>query len=98
MLLATLPYNRRGEQLDGSLFPEDRPERVRVWNALLRDVAARHPEVSVIDLGRRITPEGRFTWTAGGYMMRTDGLHLSSDGVRLWLAPWLFARLLAAVT
>ena len=97
VLLATLPYNRRGEQLDGSLFPEDRPERVRAWNALLRDVAARHPGVSVIDLGRRITPESRFTWTAGGYMMRTDGLHLSPDGARAWLAPWLFARLLAAV-
>jgi hypothetical protein len=96
VLLATLPYNRRGEQLDGSLFPEDRPERVEAWNRIVRDVAASRPRVSVIELGERITPEGRFTWTAGGYTMRTDGLHLSSDGVRGWVAPWLFPRLLAA--
>jgi peptidoglycan/LPS O-acetylase OafA/YrhL len=96
VLLATLPYNRRGEQLDGSLFPEDRPERVEAWNRIVRDVASSQPRVSVIELGERITPEGRFTWTAGGYTMRTDGLHLSPDGVRGWIAPWLFPRLLAA--
>ena len=43
VVLATEPYNRRGEQLDGSLYPEDEPERVTAWNALLRDVAADHP-------------------------------------------------------
>ena len=28
VMLATEPYNRRGEQADGSLFPEDNPVRV----------------------------------------------------------------------
>jgi hypothetical protein len=28
--------------------------------------------------------------------MRTDGLHLTPDGVRAWIAPWLFRRLIAA--
>ena len=53
VLLATAPYNRRGEQLDGSLFPEDHPERVTAWNALLRDVAADHRDVGVVDFGAR---------------------------------------------
>jgi hypothetical protein len=95
VVLATQPYNRRGEQADGSLFPEDNPDRVRDWNELLRDVAARNEGVAVAELGRRVTPGTTFTWTAGGYLMRTDGVHLASDGVRHRIAPWLFRQLLA---
>jgi hypothetical protein len=96
VLLGTEPYNRRGEQADGSLFPEDRPERVTAWNKLLRRVAATHPHVEVLDVGGRISPDGSFSWTAGGMQMRTDGLHLAPEGVTGWVAPWLFPRLLAA--
>ena len=96
VVLATAPYNRRHEMPDGGLYPEDRPGRVTHWNALLRDFATAHPAVKVVDLGRRVCPDGRFTWTAGGVRIRTDGLHLSPDGVREWIAPWLFPRLLAA--
>jgi hypothetical protein len=93
VVLATLPYNRRGERPDGGLFPEDEPARVTAWNRLLRQVAARHPGVAVLDIGHRITPENKYTATAGGYAMRTDGLHLAPDGVRSWVAPWLYPRL-----
>ncbi len=93
VVLATLPYNRRGERPDGGLFPEDQPGRVTAWNRLLRDVAGHHRGVGVLDLGHRITPEDRYTDTAGGYRMRTDGLHLAPDGVRNWVAPWLYPRL-----
>ena len=95
VVLATQPYNRRGEQADGSLFPEDNPARVREWNELLRDVAARNPGVVVAEFGHRVTPGTSFTWTAGGFQMRTDGVHLASDGVRHRIAPWLFRRLTA---
>ncbi len=97
VLLATEPYNRRGEQLDGSLFPEDQPERVAAWNQLLRSVANSHPNVGVIELGQRVSPEGRFTWTAGGYQVRSDGLHLTPSGVEGWIAPWLLPQLIDAV-
>ena len=93
VVLATLPYNRRGERPDGGLFPEDEPARVTAWNRLLREVAADHPGVAVLDIGHRITPGNRYTATAGGYTMRTDGLHLAPDGVRHWVAPWLYPRL-----
>ena len=87
VLLATEPYNRRGEQLDGSLYPEDEPERVTDWNQLLRSVASGHPDVEVIEFGERVSPEGRFSWTAGGYQVRSDGLHLTPSGVQGWIAP-----------
>ena len=97
VLLATEPYNRRGERLDGSLYPEDEPERVTAWNKLLLSVASRHPTVKVIDFGERVSPGGRFTWTAGGYQIRSDGLHLTPSGVQGWIAPWLLPQLIGAV-
>lgn len=96
VLLATEPYNRRGEQLDGSLFPEDLPERVTRWNAIVQEVAAAHPRVGVLHFGARVSPEGRYTSTAGGVQIRADGLHLAPEGVQRWIAPWLFIRLLRA--
>jgi peptidoglycan/LPS O-acetylase OafA/YrhL len=98
VLLATEPYNRRGERLDGGLFPEDEPERVTAWNTLLRDVASDHRRVRVVELGERLTPDGEFTWTAGGTQVRSDGVHLTPSGVHDWIAPWLVPQLMAAVT
>ncbi len=97
VVLATEPYNRRGERLDGSLFPEDEPERVKAWNALLRDVAADHHRVQVVELGKRLSPDDEFTWTAGGMQVRSDGVHLTPSGVQRWIAPWLVPQLIAAV-
>jgi peptidoglycan/LPS O-acetylase OafA/YrhL len=97
VLLATEPYNRRWEQLDGSLYPEDEPPRVTAWNELLRDVARDHPGVRVVELGERISPGGRFTWDVGGYQVRSDGLHLTPSGVQGWIAPWLLPQLVDAL-
>jgi peptidoglycan/LPS O-acetylase OafA/YrhL len=96
VVLATEPYNRRGEQPDGSLYPEDQPQRVTAWNRLLRSVAAVYPEVRVIDFGARVSPDGRFTNDAGGVRVRSDGVHLTPAGVQRWIAPWLVPRLLSA--
>ena len=96
VVLGTEPYNRRGEQLDGSPFPEDEPARVTAWNDLVHEVAAEHPDVDVLDFGARVSPEGRFSWTAGGIQVRSDGLHLTPSGVQGWIAPWLLPRLRTA--
>jgi peptidoglycan/LPS O-acetylase OafA/YrhL len=96
VVLATEPYCLRGEQLDGSLFPEDQPQRVTDWNRVLRSVAAAHPDVRVVEFGARVTPGSAFTMTAGGVRLRTDGVHLTRKGVESWIAPWLVPQLLAA--
>lgn len=98
VVLATSPYNRRGEQFDGSLYPEDEPDRVTAWNTLLHDVAAENPDVRVLDFGARVSPDGHFTWTAGGIQVRSDGLHLTPTGVQDWIAPWLLPQLRTAVS
>jgi hypothetical protein len=92
--LLTAPYTRRWERPDGSLYPEDEPKRVDAWNRLLRRVAARYPDtVTIIDLNRRVCPEGEFTWSIDGLRIRSDGLHFTPEGVQEWIAPWLMPQL-----
>jgi peptidoglycan/LPS O-acetylase OafA/YrhL len=92
VVVATEPYNQGGEKPDGSLYPEDNPIRVTVWNRLLRAVVALHPGTQVLDLNRKLCPNGTFTWTVDGVQVRSDGVHLTPQGVR-WLAPWLVREL-----
>jgi peptidoglycan/LPS O-acetylase OafA/YrhL len=91
-VLLTAPYTRRAERPDGGLWPEDQPQRADSWNALLRAAAERHGAV-VIDLNRRVCPDGEFTWRAGGVRIRSDGLHFTPEGVRRYIAPWLLPQL-----
>ncbi|MFC3383609.1 acyltransferase family protein [Couchioplanes azureus] len=91
-VLLTAPYTRRAERPDGGLWPEDQPQRVDAWNALLKDAARRHG-AAVLDLNRRVCPDGEFTWRAGGVRVRGDGLHFTPDGVRRHIAPWLLPHL-----
>jgi peptidoglycan/LPS O-acetylase OafA/YrhL len=92
VVVATEPYNRGGEQPDGSLYPEDNPIRVTDWNRLLRTVVAAHPGTWVLDLSRKLCPNGTFTRTVDGVQVRSDGVHLTQEGVQ-WLAPWLTREL-----
>jgi lysophospholipase L1-like esterase len=88
VVVTTAPYNRRGEQADGSLYPEDEPDRADDWNALLRTVAKRHPNVTVLDLNDKLGPNGRYTTKVDGIRMRMDGVHPTPEAVK-WLTPWL---------
>lgn len=85
---------RRGEQPDGSLYPEDHPERVTTWNDLRSQAVRRRPGARLIDFGSKLCGDGRFTWDVGGITVRSDGVHLTPNGVR-WLTPWLTAQLRA---
>ena len=91
VVLFTTPYYRRGIQRDGSLFPEDDPARVDAMNAIIRRVGARLGAV-VVDVGARLSPEGRYTRDVDGVRVRSDGVHLTRDAGGL-LAPWLFPQL-----
>jgi hypothetical protein len=88
VVVTTAPYNRRGERADGSLYPEDQPSRVRTWNSMLRDVAAKRPNVSVLDFNAKLNPGGGYTARVDGIRMRSDGVHPTAEAVE-WLTPWL---------
>ncbi|MEV0136254.1 acyltransferase family protein [Dactylosporangium sp. NPDC050688] len=97
--LLTAPYTRRQERPDGGLWPEDTQARADAWNRLLTEVAAAHPSRPVVlDLNRVLCPDGAFTWQVGGVRVRSDGLHLTPDGVRRVVAPWLAPQLLRLAT
>jgi SGNH domain (fused to AT3 domains) len=94
VVVLTSPYNKRYERPNGGLYDEDLPERVDAWNKLLHQAAAKHDErTTVIDLNRRVCPDGEFTFTIDRIRIRSDGLHFSPDGVRRYIAPWLMPQL-----
>lgn len=90
--VTTLPYSRYGERPDGSLYPEDDPQRVDRWNALLRRVAGHRPNVTLVDLRTQLSPDGVYTPDIDGIKVRSDGVHLTEEGVA-WLTPWLMKAL-----
>ena len=100
VVLLTAPYYQQLEQGNGQKWPEDDPVRVDRYNALLRQVAARSDgRVVVADVNARLDPQGHFTTTVDGQVVRfADGIHVTVAGAKL-ISPWLLdlsARLGAA--
>lgn len=92
VVVTTAPYSRRAERSDGSLYPEDRPARTNQWNTLLREVAEKRPNVTVLDLNKKLGPGGAYTNRVDGIRLRSDGVHPTPQAVE-WLAPWLIEAL-----
>jgi hypothetical protein len=95
VVLCTAPYYHRDQpKPPNGAWPEDDPVRVDRENQLFRAFAARHPEsVSIVDLGGRLSPDGRFTRVVDGMTVRAkDGVHLAPD-IGRWAAPWLLPEL-----
>jgi peptidoglycan/LPS O-acetylase OafA/YrhL len=88
VVVTTEPYNRRAEKPDGSLYPEDQPIRADRWNTLLRSVIGKRPDVTVLDLNKKMCPDGYYTNKVDGIKMRMDGVHPTPEAVK-WLTPWL---------
>ncbi|MCV7079323.1 acyltransferase family protein [Mycobacterium szulgai] len=88
VLVATVPYSRGGEKPDGRLYPEDQPDRVNQWNTMLRNAIGEHPNVGIVDLNKKLCPDGVYTAKVDGIKVRSDGVHLTPEGVK-WLLPWL---------
>ncbi|BBX64446.1 acyltransferase [Mycobacterium saskatchewanense] len=88
VVVATVPYSRGGEKPDGRLYPEDQPDRVNLWNTMLRKTISHHPGVQILDLNKKLCPDGVYTPKVDGIKVRSDGVHLTPEGVK-WLTPWL---------
>ncbi|WP_246541185.1 acyltransferase family protein [Mycobacterium spongiae] len=88
VVVATAPYSRGGERPNGKLYPEDQPQRVNQWNTMLRNTVRHHPNVRIIDLNKKLCPDGVYTAKVDGIKVRSDGVHLTPEGVK-WLIPWI---------
>jgi peptidoglycan/LPS O-acetylase OafA/YrhL len=88
VVVTTEPYNRRGERADGSVYPEDQSARADRWNTLLRSAIGERPDITVLDLNKKLSPNGYYTNKVDGIKMRMDGVHPTPEAVK-WLAPWL---------
>lgn len=93
--IGTTPYYHRGDAPGGRVWPEDEPARVDRVNALIRQAAAGAPGVAtVVDIGGRLSPDGRLAMQIDGVRVRTDGVHVAPEAGP-WLAPWLLPQLRA---
>jgi hypothetical protein len=58
LVVTNEPYNRRGEQPDGTLYPEDQPDRVNQWNTLVTNAVPQQPHTTLLDLNKSWAPTG----------------------------------------
>jgi lysophospholipase L1-like esterase len=95
VVILTTPFFSRPELVGqtGHDWPEYQPWRVDRVNALYRDFLVAHPgRYTLLDLNRYVSPNGKFTDTLNGVLIRDDGVHFTPDGatyVSRWLAPQL---------
>jgi peptidoglycan/LPS O-acetylase OafA/YrhL/lysophospholipase L1-like esterase len=92
VVLLTAVYYQQPEQADGSTWPEDDPQRVDRYNALLRQAAAEAGSgVTVADLNAHLDPGGHYVQYINGVNVRyADGIHVNEAGAKL-VAPWLLS-------
>ena len=71
VVVTTEPYNRRGEQPDGSLYPEDQPDPRRcAGTPCCAASSGQRPDVTVLDLNKKLCPNGYYTNKVDGIKMR----------------------------
>jgi peptidoglycan/LPS O-acetylase OafA/YrhL len=93
VVLLTSPCFSSGEQPNGQPWPEDSATRLAQYNAILRQVAAEHPQtVEVEDFGAMLCPGGQFQTDLDGVQIRdADGVHIVPT---VAAGTWLDAHLL----
>ncbi|OOK63411.1 putative acyltransferase domain protein [Mycobacterium kansasii] len=65
VMVATVPI-AAARETDGRLYPEDQPDRVNQWNTMLRNTVREHPNVGIIDLNKKLCPDGVYTAKVDG--------------------------------
>jgi hypothetical protein len=98
VVLFNLPYfDPPQEAPDGSVFPEDQPDRVTAFNRDLAQVAVdERGKVTLVDLNRVLCPHGRFQTVVDGVVARwPDGIHITPAGGQ-WLQPHVLPTVAAA--
>jgi peptidoglycan/LPS O-acetylase OafA/YrhL len=76
-VLFTAPCYDSGEQSNGAPWPEDQPDRVNVYNALVREVvASNRQKATLVNLYGVVCPGGTYETQIDGVTVRApDGVH-----------------------
>ncbi len=93
--LLSAPYYNDGESPAGVAYDENQPERVNIWNKIVRNVAQEYPHIAtVINVGAMLSENHRFSFRVDNVAVRCpDGVHVSYQGGELVAAqilPTLF--------
>jgi peptidoglycan/LPS O-acetylase OafA/YrhL len=99
VVLAKAPCFEASPDDADALVDRNDPARVAGWNAVIDQVAHRHQNVVVADVGGIVCPGGVDARTIGGVTLRDDGVHLTAPGAALvWdqVMPQLQAALAMA--
>jgi hypothetical protein len=77
VVLFTAPCYDSGEQSNGAPWPEDQPDRLNAYNALVRQVVAANPQrATLVNLDGVVCPGGPFATQIDGVTVRApDGVH-----------------------
>ena len=77
VVLFTAPCYDSGEEFDGAPWPEDQPDRLNAYNALVREVVAANPQrATLVNLDGVVCPGGTFATQVDGVTVRApDGVH-----------------------
>jgi len=89
VVLFTLPFFAPPEEAaNGSIFPENQPDRVVAFNRdLVRVAATARGQVTLVDLAALLSPHNRFQTVVDGVTVRwPDGIHVTPAGGQ-WLQP-----------
>ena len=84
---------------DGSQELSEREStRISAIDTVAREYCRPNPgQVTLIDLGQRLSPGGRYTQSIDGVVIRAaDRVHISEPGGE-WLTPWLVPLLKSAI-
>jgi hypothetical protein len=93
VIFFTCPYiDPPVEAANGTPYPENDPSRMKAWNRVLVEAAAKRKDtVTVIRLNRLLDPHGRYQAVVDGYTVRwSDGIHITAAGGELaqrWIMP-----------
>jgi peptidoglycan/LPS O-acetylase OafA/YrhL len=92
VVLLAVPCMRQAPDTILSTVARNDPARVAAFNEVLRQEAAQHPNVDVIDLNDRLCPQGNYLEAVDGAPLRFDGVHVTTEGAN-YVWTWLLDEL-----
>ena len=90
--LLAVPCMRQAPDAVLQTLARNDPDRVAAFNEILRQEAARSPNIQVLELNELLCPQGTYLETVDGALLRYDGVHVTTEGSN-YVWAWLLDEL-----